>query len=85
MREILKKLSKEEVAAKATFSSAQPSGRGKFRPNMQIDSNGRPQKSSDRSHLPPSIKINSPKMERTPAKEPISEAGAFDPDSLSPQ
>ena len=85
MREILKKMSKEEVV-KATTSSAQPSGRGKYRPNMHIDSNGRLPKSSDRSHLPPSIKINSPKIDRTPpAQDIISKVGAFDPDRLSPQ
>ncbi len=84
MREILKKLSKEEVA-QANAASVQPSGRGKNRPNMHIDSNGRVPKSSDRSHLPPSIKINSPKISRTPVQDTVIKASAFDPDRLSPQ
>jgi len=85
MREILNKLSKEETVKGNTNASAQPSGRGKYRPNMHIDSNGRLPKSSDRSHLPPSIKINSPKMSKSPLmQDTISKAGAFNPDRLSP-
>ena len=84
MREILKKLSKEEVA-QAAAASAQPSGRGKNRPNMHIDSNPRIPKSSDRSHLPPSIKITSPKFNSSPVQDTIIRAGALNPDRLSPQ
>jgi len=83
MREILKNMSKEEIVK---GNNTQPSGRGKYRPNMHIDSNGRLPKSSDRSHLPPSIKINSPKLSKTPLmQDTLSKAGSFDPDRLSPQ